>query len=112
MHELTKPLSSPVAVPHLPPAPLVRAIGHPLRWRILAELAAGEPLMVTELAQRLGVPRDKASKHLAVLRRAGAVAVGRGRLYQIPPGHLAAADARHVDYGHCLLRLPGPPATE
>jgi hypothetical protein len=45
------------------------------------------------------------SKHLAVLRKAGAVVQGRGRLYQIPPPHLPAPGERIVDFGHCLLRL-------
>jgi DNA-binding transcriptional ArsR family regulator len=106
MTALIKPLSSPAQVPHPDAALLLKAVGDPLRWRILAELAAGEPLMVKELAERVGVSRAVASKQMAVLRRAGAVVVGRGRLYQIPPGHLVAAELRHVDYGHCLLRLP------
>jgi hypothetical protein len=45
------------------------------------------------------------SKHLAVLRKAGAVVQGRGRLYQISPQHLIAPGERVVDFGHCLLRL-------
>jgi hypothetical protein len=44
------------------------------------------------------------SKHLAVLRKAGAVVQGRGRLYQIPPQHLPSPGERVVDFGHCLLR--------
>src|ERR1017187_2253646 len=107
MHATTKPLSSPENVPHLPIDPLVAAVGHPTRWAILAELSAGEPLMVKEIAQRLRRSPSLVSKHLAVLRRAGAVVSGRGRLYQIPSHFLAAPDKRHVDFGHCLLRLPG-----
>jgi DNA-binding transcriptional ArsR family regulator len=79
------------------------AIGDPTRWRILAELSAGEPLMVTELGQRLGRSADLISKHLATLRRAGLVVSGRGRLYQIPPQYLTAPHT--VDIGYCLLRL-------
>ena len=45
------------------------------------------------------------SKHLAGLRKAGAVVQGRGRLYQIPPQHLPAPGKKIVDFGHCLLRL-------
>jgi hypothetical protein len=41
-----------------------------------------------------------------VLRGAGLVVVNR-RLYQVPAHYIAAADKRHLDFGHCLLRLPG-----
>jgi hypothetical protein len=44
---------------------------------------------------------------MAVLRRAGVVVCGRGGLYQIPAHFRAAPDKQHVDFGHCLLRLPG-----
>jgi hypothetical protein len=40
-----------------------------------------------------------------VLRKAGLVAQGRGRLYQIPKPYLPAPGERIVDFGHCLLRL-------
>ena len=88
-----------------PLKPLLRALGDPVRWRILAELSAGEPLMVLELAERLGRSADGVSKHLAVLREAGAVEVGRGRLYQIPKAYLVESDERVLDFGHCLLRM-------
>ncbi len=28
------------------------------------------------------------------------------RRYHVPTHYLAAADKRHLDFGHCLLRLP------
>lgn len=84
---------------------LASALGHPARWKILKELSLGEPRMVVELAKIAGCSPDMTSKHLAKLRKAGAVVQGRGRLYQIPPQHLTAPGERVVDYGHCLLRL-------
>jgi len=108
LHALTKPKSGPENWPHLAVVPLVTALGDPLRWAILAELADGEPLMVKEIAERVGRKPSITSKHLAVLRGAGAVVQGRGRLYQIPPHFRVAPDKRHVDFGHCLLRLPSP----
>ena len=84
---------------------LASALGHPARWKILKELSGGEPRMVSELAKVAGCSPDMTSKHLAVLRKAGAVVQGRGRLYQIPPQHLTAPGERIVDFGHCLLRL-------
>ena len=84
---------------------LASALGHPARWKILKELSHGEPRMVRELAKVIGCSPDMTSKHLAVLRQAGAVVQGRGRLYQIPPQHLTAPGEKVVDFGHCLLRL-------
>ena len=39
------------------------------------------------------------------MRGAGLVVLNR-RLYQVPAVHIAAADKRHLDFGHGLLRLP------
>jgi DNA-binding transcriptional ArsR family regulator len=83
---------------------LALALGHPARWKILQELSLGEPRMVRELAKVAGCSPDMTSKHLAKLRKAGAVVQGRGRLYQIPPQHLPSPGERVVDFGHCLLR--------
>ena len=91
---------------HWPPlGPLLRAVSDPMRWRILAELSAGEPLMVLEIAERLGRSADLVSKHLAVLRAAGMVETGRGRLYQIAKPYQPAPGERVLDFGHCVLRL-------
>ena len=98
--------SAPVA-PAL--TPLLAAIGDPVRWRILSELSAGEPLMVIEIAERIKRDAGLVSKHLAVLRQAGLVVAGRARLYQIPKQYLHAPGQRLADYGHCLLRLDAAP---
>ena len=84
---------------------LISALGNPIRWDMLQELSIGEPLMVSELAQRVGCSLSLASKHMQVLLKAGLV-LHRRRLYQIPPQHLPQPGTRVVDYGHCLLRLP------
>ncbi len=94
-----------------PPAPLipfdslVRAIGTPARCAILGVLSDGQPRMVNEIAGMIGRKPVSVSKQLGVLRRAGLVVLNR-RLYQVPAHYIAAADKRHLDYGHCLLRLP------
>lgn len=51
---------------------IVRAIGDPLRWRIVEALAA-EELCVCHLVDDLGVPQPLVSHHLKVLRDAGIV---------------------------------------
>ena len=96
----------PATVTPLPDFELLAgALGNPTRWRMLKELSLGEPRMVRELAKIAGCSPDMTSKHLAVLRKAGAVVQGRGRLYQIPSQHLTAPGEHVVDFGHCLLRL-------
>ena len=91
--------------PTLPRGLLLQAIGDETRWKILRELAAGEPLMVKELAQTVGRSESATGKHLAVLRKAGITRVGRGRLQQLRPQFVADAVERVVDFGYCQLRL-------
>ncbi len=51
---------------------LLTAIGHPLRLRVIAELAAGR-VHVSELARRLGMSRPLLYMHLDRLEKAGLV---------------------------------------
>ena len=90
---------------HPPLDKVIAAIGTPVRWGILGELSAGEPLMVKEIAERLKCSPTLISKHMAVLRRAGMVAVGRAGVYFIPQHFVMSTAERHVDFGHCVLRL-------
>ena len=83
---------------------LITALSHDTRWRILKELSAGEPMMVRELATRVGCSDTMASKHMAVLRDAGLV-ICRRQLYQLQPHHVPKPGEPIVDFGHCLLRL-------
>src|ERR1043166_8563948 len=94
------PDSTPVADSEQVPdtGALALGLGNLLRWQILRELAAGEPLMVLELAERLNQSADVISKHLAVLRGAGLVAQARNRLYQIPPRFLVDRDKRSEEH--------------
>jgi len=84
---------------------LVQILGAPSRCAILGALIDGQPRMVNEIAQIIGQKPGAVSKQLAVLRDAGLVVCNR-RLYQLPAAYIAAADKRHLDFGHCLLRLP------
>ena len=95
-----------VATPPLMPLKSVLfAISAPTRWQILSELSAGEPLMISELAQKIGCSADLVTKHLAVLRKCGIVVQSRRYLYAIPPPYLPTPGQRIADFGHCLLRL-------
>ncbi len=114
VNAMNEPASTPVATvaapPLLPLAPFLAAIGDPLRWSILGELSAGDPLLVKEIAERLGRSPSLISKHLAVLRRGGVVVAGRGNFYQVPKAFPVDATARRIDFGHCELRFPPPSA--
>ena len=63
------------------------AIGEPLRRDLLGALAkAGDEHPVNDLVKTLGWPQPQVSKHLAVLRQVGLVAVrrdGRLRMYRV-----------------------------
>jgi predicted transcriptional regulator len=81
----------------------VRAIGHPARWKLLAVLAEGEALMLTELAQRLGRSPGNVSKQLGYLRRSGVVKVTR-RLHHLAP-RFSPSPAKEVDFGWFVARF-------
>ena len=102
-------MSNP-ATPVIPVEKLARVLGVPARWALLRELAKGEPLPVQELARRVGCSEDMGSKHMAVLRAAGIVSTGFGRLYQLAPAWRPAPGATTLDLGHFLLKLDPPPA--
>ena len=73
--------------------PILGLAAHPLRWRLLWELARSDR-RVGELCALLGEPQSLVSYHLARLRDAGAVTCRR-----------SAADGREVYYAADLVRL-------
>jgi DNA-binding transcriptional ArsR family regulator len=86
---------------------LAGALGNPIRWRALQELAAGAPLLTIELSERVGMGPNNLSRHLKVLLKAGLVTQNRAGQYAIPPQRLVSKEERTLDYGTCLLRLGG-----
>jgi arsenate reductase len=69
---------------------LARALGDPLRWRIV-ELLASEQLCVAHLAEELETAQPLVSHHLKVLREAGLIEPDRYRYwtyYRLRPGAL------------------------
>lgn len=77
---------------HLTPS-FVRMAAHPLRWRLLTELA-GSDYRVRELTERVGQPQNLVSYHLRLLRGSGLVTARR-----------SSFDARdsyyHLDLDRC-----------
>ncbi|MDD3472542.1 MAG: metalloregulator ArsR/SmtB family transcription factor [Syntrophaceae bacterium] len=57
-------------------AAVIKAVGHPLRLRILAVLADGD-FRVNDLVDRLGVSQARVSHHLNILRMRGVVSLTR-----------------------------------
>jgi arsenate reductase len=85
---VTAPAS--LARPEALPAELARALGDPLRWRIV-ELLSTEQLCVAHLAEELDAAQPLVSHHLKVLREAGLIEPDRYRYwtyYRLRPGTL------------------------
>jgi arsenate reductase (thioredoxin) len=104
------------------PVELARALGEPLRWRIV-ELLATEQLCVAHLAEELGTAQPLVSHHLKVLRQAGLIEPDRYRYwtyYRLRPAALVRLAAtlglvaRSAPSGTaCRRRIPGadPPSS-
>jgi arsenate reductase (thioredoxin) len=98
------------------PAELARALGDPLRWRIV-ELLATEQLCVAHLAEELAIRQPLVSHHLKVLREAGLIEPDRYRYwtyYRLRAGALVRLAAtlgllaRAAPSGTaCRRRIPG-----
>jgi arsenate reductase (thioredoxin) len=122
MTSTVAPVASP-ASPETVPVELARALGDPLRWRIV-ELLATEQLCVVHLAEELAAAQPLVSHHLKVLREAGLVDTDRYRYwtyYRLHPGALVRLAAtlgllaRSAPNGTACRRLvpgadPTPPA--
>lgn len=105
-------MSPATTVPDLPPnfplpdlGTLLTAIGHPMRWAILKVLSNGEGYGVPDLAPLIGCSRSNVTKHLQILKAAGLIFSGRGRLYYIVGQYNPNPRTSTLDFGHCLLRL-------
>lgn len=81
------------------PPPFVALAAHPVRWRVMTELA-GSDYRVRELATRLEQPQNLVSYHLRLLREGGLVTAAR-----------SSADRRdsyyHLDLDRCARELAG-----
>src|SRR5829696_7875991 len=99
-------------------AVFLRAAGHPLRWRLLGELARSDR-QVHELTALVGQPQNLVSYHLGQLRKANLVsgrrstADRRDTYYRLELAGCTRALAAAGGALHPALRLtpPPPPAT-
>ncbi|GAA4673011.1 arsenate reductase/protein-tyrosine-phosphatase family protein [Phytohabitans rumicis] len=91
----------------------VRLAGHPLRWRLLTELAHSD-LRVRELVELVGQPQNLVSYHLRLLRAGGLVTAarssfdGRDSYYHLDLDRCAQALAGAGAALHPALRLDTP----
>jgi protein-tyrosine-phosphatase len=85
----------PRATAEIAPPAFLQLAGHPLRWRLLAELARSDR-MVHELTGLLGEPQNLVSYHLGKLRDARLVSARR-----------SSADRRDAYYTVDLARIGG-----
>lgn len=97
--------------------PFVRMAAHPLRWRLLTELA-GSDYRVRELTERVGEPQNLVSYHLRLLRGDGLVTArrssfdGRDAYYHLDLDRCAQALTATGAALHPALHLgPRPPST-
>lgn len=104
---------------HHAPPPLLRLAAHPLRWRLVSELARSD-LRVRELVDLVSQPQSLVSYHLRLLRDGGLVTAsrsshdGRDSYYHLDLDRCADAltDAGvAVHPGLRLARSPVPEAT-
>ncbi len=86
-------MSSALSLPDMAPPAFMQLAGHPLRWRLLGELALSDRV-VAELIDRVGEPQNLVSYHLAKLRD--------GRLVS---SRRSEADRRDTYYGLDLARF-------
>lgn len=73
----------------------LKAMAHPLRWRILTTLASGQR-NVGEIEQATGIGQPGLSQQLGVLRKAGLVDTRKDAklvFYSLAPSQLAAVKA-------------------
>jgi protein-tyrosine-phosphatase/DNA-binding transcriptional ArsR family regulator len=85
---IARPIRSELAPPEF-----LQLAGHPLRWRLLAELARSDRV-VQELTERVGEPQNLVSYHLGKLRDGRLVRAAR-----------SSADRRDTYYGLDLARM-------
>jgi ArsR family transcriptional regulator, arsenate/arsenite/antimonite-responsive transcriptional repressor / arsenate reductase (thioredoxin) len=96
-----------------PPA-FLAAVGHPVRWRLLSELARSD-LAVHELTALLGQPQNLVSYHLGKLRKAAMVSArrssadGRDTYYSLDLARCSDLLSGTASALHPALRF-GPPA--
>jgi DNA-binding transcriptional ArsR family regulator len=90
-----------------PSQKLLTAVSSLTRWKILAAILAEGPMGVTDLASALRMDASLLSKHVAVLRKAGILYKGRGRLSYLAEHLRPAPGVNEIDFGYFVVRFSG-----
>lgn len=99
-------MSNPsMPAPPLKLSKLASVLSDRRRWKILNLLSSGEAMMVKEIAQRLGDAPANVSNHMKMLRSAGMVQVGSGRLYRLSEPYRQDPATRQIQFGFCTIHL-------
>lgn len=92
----------------------LKAMAHPLRWRILSKLAAGER-NVGEIEQATGIGQPGLSQQLGVLRKAGLVDTRKDAklvFYSLAPIQLSAVTAKMAGLAPSVSHPPSHATSE
>ncbi|MEI7731677.1 MAG: helix-turn-helix domain-containing protein [Verrucomicrobiota bacterium] len=103
----TPPVAAP---PRLDPILVFSALGNPLRWRIVKQLADGKCHCVADLSKAMGMKSNGIGKHLGILRDAGILILvadekSDGRMYWHHLPAVFRATPGVLDFGCCVVRL-------
>jgi ArsR family transcriptional regulator, arsenate/arsenite/antimonite-responsive transcriptional repressor len=104
------PIAQPrvVAHPRNLTLEVLRALAHPLRLELVAQIAGRGPICTCHLGEDLAQTQPQISKHLAILRRAGLISGrrdGRWVYYSINEDALEAA-SDFLGELHASMRRP------
>ena len=89
-----------------PSKQLLHALGSLTRWNIIATILAEGPMGVTELSRYVRSNVSLVSKNVLILRKAGILYQGRGRLSYLAEHLRPAPGVNEIDFGHVVLRFP------
>jgi Bacterial regulatory protein, arsR family len=89
-----------------PSQKLLTALSSVTRWKIIGSILAEGPMGITDLAAALRSNPSLIAKHVAVLRKAGVLYKGRGRLSYLAEHLKPAPGVNEIDFGHCVFRFP------
>jgi DNA-binding transcriptional ArsR family regulator len=82
-------------------------LGQPIRWRMLAELADGEPRSNQEFTKQFATSASTIGKHLTLMRELGILEKRHG-VHYLAARYRPAPGSREIDFGACVIRLDDP----
>ena len=89
---------------NIPLQTLLTAISNTIRWRVFDELLQHGGMTTIPLAKKIGVEFSTLTKHMQMLKNAGLLEQGMGKVYSIPERFRVPGE-RALDFGSVVLRL-------